>query len=112
MPNWKPWAISVAVAGLVVGLGLWLGPKALAWLAAGTVGALAANVRRTGKQKRDQKQHAATTEAHAAELAKVNAWAAEARAEASEPADLITEPPKTEEERERRLEALRTAWGD
>jgi hypothetical protein len=104
--KWKLWAVVVGVSSVVGALVMWLAPKAFGWFAAGTVGAVVANVRRTGKQKRDQKQHAETTAAHAAKLAKVSAWAAEARAEASESAGVITDPPKTEEERARRLEAL------
>lgn len=108
----KLWAVVIAVAMVAGALFVLVGPKVLGWLAAGTAGAAVANQQRKASQRRARKQHEATTAAHAAELAEVNAWAAEARAEASEPADLITEPPKTEDERARRLEALRATWED
>jgi hypothetical protein len=111
-PDLKRWAIVIAVAMVAGALFVLVGPKLLGWFAAGTAGAVVANEQRKSSQKKAQRQHAATTAAHAAELAEVNAWGSEARAAASEPPNLATDPPVDADERERRLRALQDSWDD
>jgi hypothetical protein len=106
----KLWLGLIAVAMVAGALFVLVGPKVLAWLAAGTAGAVVANEQRKSTQKKARKQHAATTAAHAAELAEVNAWGSEARAAASKPPNLATDPPEDADERARRLKALQDSW--
>lgn len=108
----KLWAVVIAVAMVAGALFVLVGPKVLGWLAAGTAGAAVANQQRKASQRRARKQHEATTAAHAAELAEVNVWGAEARAAASESPNLATDPPEDADERERRLRALQDSWDD